>query len=194
LLLLEAALPNANRCASASVAIECTEEAADTTRTPWHRLETTTSKTAFRGGLVVVSSSSESWVWGLVLTRSFEAGVGPTRPTLNTGECRLLARGLAVVRKLVDEVVGDRAALALALDVGRYLGYGAASGGPVNEARHLWCGRLIDTASFFSGWRSHNREIQTAVLAEVHAAGNRWCSALDLKIGTALYEALAETP
>jgi hypothetical protein len=34
LLLLEAALPNVNRCASASVAIECTEEAADTTRTP----------------------------------------------------------------------------------------------------------------------------------------------------------------
>jgi hypothetical protein len=34
LLLLEAALPNANRCASASVAIECTLEAVDTTRTP----------------------------------------------------------------------------------------------------------------------------------------------------------------
>ena len=34
LLLLEAAVPNANRCASASVAIECTVEAADTTRTP----------------------------------------------------------------------------------------------------------------------------------------------------------------
>jgi hypothetical protein len=34
LLLLEAALPNANRCASANVAIECTVEAADTTRTP----------------------------------------------------------------------------------------------------------------------------------------------------------------
>ena len=34
LLLLEAALPAANRCASASVAVECTEEAADTTRTP----------------------------------------------------------------------------------------------------------------------------------------------------------------
>jgi hypothetical protein len=34
LLLLEAALPNVNRCAPASVAIECTEEAADTTRTP----------------------------------------------------------------------------------------------------------------------------------------------------------------
>jgi hypothetical protein len=34
LLLLEAALPNANRCASASVAVECTVEAADTTRTP----------------------------------------------------------------------------------------------------------------------------------------------------------------
>jgi hypothetical protein len=34
LLLLEAALPNVNRCASASVAIECPEEAADTTRTP----------------------------------------------------------------------------------------------------------------------------------------------------------------
>jgi hypothetical protein len=34
LLLLEAALPNANRCASASVATECTVEAADTTRTP----------------------------------------------------------------------------------------------------------------------------------------------------------------
>ena len=34
LLLLEAALPNANRCASASVAIECTVEAADTTRAP----------------------------------------------------------------------------------------------------------------------------------------------------------------
>ena len=34
LLLLEAALPNANRCASASVAIECTVEAADTIRTP----------------------------------------------------------------------------------------------------------------------------------------------------------------
>jgi hypothetical protein len=34
LLLLEAALPNANRCASARVAIECTVEAADTTRTP----------------------------------------------------------------------------------------------------------------------------------------------------------------
>jgi hypothetical protein len=34
LLLLEAALPNANRCASASVAAECTLEAADTTRTP----------------------------------------------------------------------------------------------------------------------------------------------------------------
>jgi hypothetical protein len=34
LLLLEAALPNPNRCVSASVAIECTVEAADTTRTP----------------------------------------------------------------------------------------------------------------------------------------------------------------
>jgi hypothetical protein len=34
LLLLEAALPNANRCASANVAIECAAEAADTTRTP----------------------------------------------------------------------------------------------------------------------------------------------------------------
>jgi hypothetical protein len=34
LLLLEAALPNASRCASARVAIECTVEAADTTRTP----------------------------------------------------------------------------------------------------------------------------------------------------------------
>src|ERR1700730_15102980 len=34
LLLLEAALPNANRCASASAAIECTVEAADTSRTP----------------------------------------------------------------------------------------------------------------------------------------------------------------
>lgn len=34
LLLLEAALPSANRCASASVANECTVEAADTTRTP----------------------------------------------------------------------------------------------------------------------------------------------------------------
>ena len=34
LLLLEAALPSANRCASASAAIECTAEAADTTRTP----------------------------------------------------------------------------------------------------------------------------------------------------------------
>ena len=34
LLLLEAALPSANRCASASAAIECTAEAGDTTRTP----------------------------------------------------------------------------------------------------------------------------------------------------------------
>ena len=34
LLMLEAALPNANRCASASAATECTVEAADTTRTP----------------------------------------------------------------------------------------------------------------------------------------------------------------
>jgi hypothetical protein len=34
LFVLEAALPNANRCASATVAIECTTEAADTTRTP----------------------------------------------------------------------------------------------------------------------------------------------------------------
>ena len=34
LLLLEAALPNANRCASANVATECTVEAADTPRTP----------------------------------------------------------------------------------------------------------------------------------------------------------------
>ncbi len=34
LLLLEAALPSASRCASAGVAIECTVEAADTTRTP----------------------------------------------------------------------------------------------------------------------------------------------------------------
>ena len=34
LLLLEAALPNANRCASANVAVECTLEAADKTRTP----------------------------------------------------------------------------------------------------------------------------------------------------------------
>ena len=33
-LLLEAALPNANRCASARGASECTVEAADTTRTP----------------------------------------------------------------------------------------------------------------------------------------------------------------
>src|ERR1700756_3783770 len=34
LLLLEAVLPNANRCVSASVAINCTAEAADTTATP----------------------------------------------------------------------------------------------------------------------------------------------------------------
>jgi hypothetical protein len=34
LLLLEAALPNVNHCVSANVAIECTVEAADTTRTP----------------------------------------------------------------------------------------------------------------------------------------------------------------
>jgi hypothetical protein len=34
LLLLEAALPSANRCASASAALECTAEAADTARTP----------------------------------------------------------------------------------------------------------------------------------------------------------------
>jgi hypothetical protein len=34
LLLLEAALPNANRCASAGVAIDCAVEAADRTRTP----------------------------------------------------------------------------------------------------------------------------------------------------------------
>jgi hypothetical protein len=34
LLLLEAALPNANRCASANAAIECAVEATDTTRTP----------------------------------------------------------------------------------------------------------------------------------------------------------------
>jgi hypothetical protein len=34
LLLLEAALPNANGCAAANVAIECTVEAAGTTRTP----------------------------------------------------------------------------------------------------------------------------------------------------------------
>jgi hypothetical protein len=33
-LLLESALPNVNHCASANVAIECTVEAADTTRTP----------------------------------------------------------------------------------------------------------------------------------------------------------------
>lgn len=34
LLLLEAALPSANRCGSASRAIDCTAEAADRTRTP----------------------------------------------------------------------------------------------------------------------------------------------------------------
>ena len=34
LLLLEAALPNANRCASANAATACTVEAADTPRTP----------------------------------------------------------------------------------------------------------------------------------------------------------------
>jgi len=34
LLLLEAALPKVNRCAAAGVAIDCTVEAADTTRTP----------------------------------------------------------------------------------------------------------------------------------------------------------------
>jgi hypothetical protein len=34
LLLLEATLPNVNHCVSANVAIECTVEAADTTRTP----------------------------------------------------------------------------------------------------------------------------------------------------------------
>lgn len=34
LLLLEAALPSGNRCASASATIECAVEAADTTRTP----------------------------------------------------------------------------------------------------------------------------------------------------------------
>jgi len=34
LLLLEAALPSANRCASGTTAIECTAEAADATRTP----------------------------------------------------------------------------------------------------------------------------------------------------------------
>jgi hypothetical protein len=62
---------------------------------------------------------------------------------------------LAVVRKLVDEVVGDRAALALALDVGRHLGYGAASGGPVNEARHLSCGRLIETVEVIARVTTH---------------------------------------
>jgi hypothetical protein len=41
------------------------------------------------------------------------------------------------------KVVGDRAALALALDMGGYLGYGAARGGPVNEARHLRTLRTI---------------------------------------------------
>ena len=34
LLLLEAALPSANRCTSANAAIECTAEATDTPRTP----------------------------------------------------------------------------------------------------------------------------------------------------------------
>jgi hypothetical protein len=34
LLLLEAALPHVSHCTSANVAIECTVEAADTTRTP----------------------------------------------------------------------------------------------------------------------------------------------------------------
>jgi hypothetical protein len=34
LLLLEAALPKANRCASANGPVECTVEAADTSRTP----------------------------------------------------------------------------------------------------------------------------------------------------------------
>jgi hypothetical protein len=34
LLMLEAALPNANRCAGASAAAACTVQAADTTRTP----------------------------------------------------------------------------------------------------------------------------------------------------------------
>jgi hypothetical protein len=34
LLMLEAALPNANRCVCANAAIECTAEAADTIRTP----------------------------------------------------------------------------------------------------------------------------------------------------------------
>jgi hypothetical protein len=34
LLLLEAALPSTNRCASARAAIECTVEAGDTTQTP----------------------------------------------------------------------------------------------------------------------------------------------------------------
>jgi hypothetical protein len=53
------------------------------------------------------------------------------------------------------KVVGDCAALALAPDMGGYLGYGAARGGPVNEARHLRRGRLVETIEVIARVTAH---------------------------------------
>jgi len=53
------------------------------------------------------------------------------------------------------KVVGDRAALALALDMGGYLGYGAARGGPVNEARHLRCERRVEAIAVIARVTPH---------------------------------------
>lgn len=66
-----------------------------------------------------------------------------------------LGNALAVIGEVIDEVVGDRAALALALDVGGDLGNGAARGGPVNEARHLRSGRLLETIEVIACVTAH---------------------------------------
>jgi hypothetical protein len=62
------------------------------------------------------------------------------------------------------KVVGDRAALALALDMGGYLGHGAARGGPVNEARHLRCERRVEAIEVIARVTPHVIRSEAAAL------------------------------
>jgi hypothetical protein len=64
-----------------------------------------------------------------------------------------LGDALAEIGELIDEVVGDRAALALAQAA--ISAIGAARGGPVNEARHLRVGRLLEAIEVIACVTAH---------------------------------------
>jgi hypothetical protein len=82
---------------------------------------------------------------------------------------------LAIIREFVYEGVGDCAALALALDIGGDLGYVAANGGPVNEARHLTGERLVQTVKVLA-------RVAADVLGSEAAAFSFRCGKLGAKL------------